>query len=497
MLGPKRFCFLNRTADLDSSEGWNDSSADTLYLYNLHYFDDLNAVDASGRTDWHHALIERWISENPPAEGVGWDPYPLSMRIVNWIKWAQSGNRLSSAALHSLAIQARFLARRLEFHLLGNHLFANAKALVFAGCFFAGDEAAVWRQRGMSILSREIPEQLLADGGHFERSTMYHSLALEDMLDLENLLKAFPDAFDKWSEEAAQWPALAGKMTQWLAAMCHPDGEISFFNDAATGIAPSPEELFRYADRLRIGQQSQMTNGVVWLKASGYIRVQVGDAVLIADVAPIGPDYLPAHAHADSLSFELSVGGKRLIVNSGTSRYGLGKQREYERSTAAHSTLEIDKESSSEVWAGFRVGRRAYPVDLAVEESISEVRISAAHNGYRRLPGHPLHRRQWTLGNRSLVVSDSIEGDYSCAVARYFLHPDAEIGTDLGRDCAILGDIQCRWTSAGANLGIAASRYFPEFGLDVPSSCIELNAAERAIVFHLSWRETSAEELSH
>jgi uncharacterized heparinase superfamily protein len=494
LTGPARFVVLNRSVDLDGPTGWNDPTLDKLCLYNLHYFDDLNAVDASKRTDWHYALIERWISENPPAEGVGWDPYPLSLRMVNWIKWAQSGNRLSSDALHSLAIQARYLAKRLEFHLLGNHLFANAKALVFAGCFFAGDEAAAWRQLGMNILSREIPEQILADGGHFERSTMYHSLALEDMLDMVNLLNAHPDSFDKWSETASEWPGLVRKMIRWLATMCHPDGEISFFNDAAKGIAPLPGELFRYAERLGIRHADQAGDGVIWLKASGYIRVQRADVVLIADVAPIGPDYLPAHTHADTLSFEFSVGGKRLVVNSGTSRYGLGKQREYERSTAAHSTLEINSESSSEVWAGFRVGRRAYPLEVAVEESVGSVIIRAGHNGYWRLPGHPVHRRQWALGDHSLEVSDSIKGDYSSAVARYFLHPDTEIRTDLGRDSAVLGDIRCHWTSTGASLAIIASQYFPEFGLEVPASCIELNAADRNIVFHLSWGEASAVE---
>lgn len=497
MTAPARFLVLNRSFDLDGPKGWNDPTMEKLHLYNLHYFDDLNAVGASKRTDWHHALIERWISDNPPAEGVGWDPYPLSLRIVNWIKWARSGNRLSSDAIHSLATQARYLARRLECHLLGNHLFANAKALVFAGCVFSGDEAVAWRQLGMNILSREIPEQILADGGHFERSTMYHALALEDMLDMVNLLNVYPDSLDKRNETASEWSELAANMTRWLMAMCHPDGEISFFNDAAKGIAPSPDELFSYAARLEIKHEDQISDGVIWLKASGYIRVQRDDTVLIADVAPIGPDYLPAHAHADTLSFELSVGGKRLVVNSGTSRYGIGKQREYERSTAAHSTLEINNESSSEVWAGFRVGRRAYPLEVAVEESGGCVIINAAHTGYRRLSGHPVHRRQWVLGNHSLDVSDSIEGDYSSAVARYFLHPDTEIRTDLGHDSAILGDTRCRWTSTGANLAIIASKYFPEFGMEVPASCIELNAAKRNIAFHLSWGEASAVESPH
>src|SRR5262249_17076636 len=127
---------------------WNDPSLDRLWLYNLHYFDDLNAENCGARRDWHRALIERWIHENPPGTGTGWEPYPTSLRIVNWIKWSLSGNLLSEMVLDSISLQASWLAQRLEWHLLGNHLFANAKALVFAGLFFDGILAGEWLDRG-------------------------------------------------------------------------------------------------------------------------------------------------------------------------------------------------------------------------------------------------------------------------------------------------------------------------------------------------------------
>ena len=96
-------------------------------------------------------------------------------------------------------------------------------------------------------------------------------------------------------------------MRIWLAAMCHPDGEISFFNDAAIGIAPSPTELENYAERLGLPSIAAPGDGVVHFPESGYIRVQRGDMVALLDVAPVGPDYLPGHAHADTFSFELSL----------------------------------------------------------------------------------------------------------------------------------------------------------------------------------------------
>ena len=478
--GPSSFVFLNEARELQSSSGWDDPSWPLLWRYNLHYFDDLNAVGGSDRIDWHRALIERWIRENPPPRGTGWDPYPTSLRIVNWVKWACGGGALSEAAIQSLAVQSRHLAQRPEYHLLGNHLFVNAKALVFAGLFFGGQEAVRWLEEGLRILQREVPEQILPDGGQFERSPMYHALALEDMLDLQNLMQRYPEAVpDAWRPEVQQWLDAIPKMRRWLAAMCHPDGEISFFNDAAFGIAPTPEEIEAYAGRLGHPALPPISDGVVFLEHSGYLRVQRGALTALLDCAAVGPDYQPGHAHADTLSFELSWNGRRLIVNSGTSCYGTGAQRQFERSTAAHSTVEVDGQSSSETWGGFRVARRARPLDLVVDDAGPRWTISAAHDGYRRLPGRVTHRRLWEIAADSLTVRDSLAGKWHSALARFYLHPDWAIeggradGTVAGSSIALVhGDERLQLRAIETALQVAAAHYHPEFGVSVPSRCL-------------------------
>ena len=472
MLSPTCFRFLNVEHEVRAVADWNSLQVPKLWLYNLHYFDDLNAEGAANRGDWHRDLISRWIADNPPGQGTGWEPYPLTLRIINWIKMSQSGDALDEVARHSLAVHARFLTQRLERHLLGNHLFANAKALVFAGCYFDGDEADAWLRLGMGILSREIPEQILSDGGHLERSTMYHALAYEDMLDLLNLAHAYPDALSPWQSLVASWPEIIIKMGGWLHAMSHPDGEIAFFNDAAIGIAPSPAILFSYAERMGLPGVI-VADDVVRLDASGYIRVTLGQAVLLIDAAPIGPDYLPGHAHADTLSYELSLFGQRLVVNSGTSRYGLGREREWERGTAAHSTFEIDGQNSSEVWAGFRVARRAYPFDVSVKRDGNEVIVEAAHDGYFRLPGRVVHRRRWILKANRLEVIDNIEGAFSEAVSRVYFHPDVQIrkvgagGAAFPLDCTV-------WWETNVDSTIETSSWHPEFGVSIPNSCLRM-----------------------
>ena len=241
--GGTSFTFLHETHDVRTPADWNNPAWPKLWLYNLHYFDCLRATSpiaisevlrdpAGGATE----LLVRWMEENPVGRGNGWEPYPISLRVVNWIKWlvSDAGDALPSDLRaqmeRSLCIQTRYLRKRLEYHLLANHLLANAKALVFAGTFFRGAEAEGWLRKGMVLYRKELPEQILADGVHFERSAMYHSIILEDLLDCFNLTgDAF---FAPWIE----------RMRTGLALLTGPDGKLAKFNDAAEGIALPPAE---------------------------------------------------------------------------------------------------------------------------------------------------------------------------------------------------------------------------------------------------------------
>ena len=489
LVGAERFRFLNETHDL-ADHGWDDLSLEKLWRYNLHYFDDLNAKDAIARLVWQQALLTRWVRENPPAMGTAWEPYPTSLRIVNWIKWALGGNLLPPECLHSLAIQVRWLSRRLEIHLLGNHLFANAKALVFAGLFFDGPEAESWLRKGMNILAREVPEQILSDGGQFERSTMYHALALEDMLDLYNVTRAFSAAAPSLCQSAiASWLACIGPMRDWLAAMCHPDGEIGLFNDAAFGIASAPIELERYANDLALAPPARAQVGVTRLTQSGYMRVEQGEMVALLDVAPVGPDYLPGHAHADTLSFELSVFGQRVLVNSGTSCYGMSLERLRQRETAAHNTVVVDGQSSSEVWASFRVARRARPLGLQIMRE-GGVKVVCSHNGYRRLPGKPMHTRQWLFLNKSLVVEDRVSGRFGHGEARFHLHPRVTLEAHAGGVTGRLGlknGLHLTWLVEMGELVIDESVYHPRFGISEPAHCLVLHLRDGGSRIKFDW----------
>jgi uncharacterized heparinase superfamily protein len=495
MTGPSAFQFLNVTGDLRSARDWDDPADAKLWRYNLHYFDDLNARNAIAREAWHRSLAARWVRENPPGQGTGWDPYPTSLRIVNWIKWALAaagGNpRLDPFLRHSLAAQTRWLRSRLEVHLLGNHLWANAKALAFAGAFFEGREAQQWLDEARALVEREMGVQVLADGGHFELSPMYHATLLEDILDLVNLSRVFPACVS--SDLRTRLSGTAARMLHWLRVMTHPDGRISFFNDAAFDVAPPHAALAAYAKQLAIPTESQPLRSIEALPDSGYVRLQNDRAVVICDVGRIGPDHLPAHAHADSLSFELSVDGNRIVVNSGTSTYEPGSERQRQRSTAAHNSVVVDGQNSSEVWGSFRVARRARPFDVTWGAAGAAQRLEASHDGYRRLRGRVIHRRRWTLSADGLLIDDHLAGRFESARAFWHLTPEVVLVTGPK---PVVTPVSLRLgESAPLHLSFEgsvvtsreSSTWHPEFGLTLPNTVLVTRFEGSTLVARFSW----------
>jgi uncharacterized heparinase superfamily protein len=264
----------------------------------------------------------------------------------------------------------------------------------------------------------------------------------------------------------------------WLETMCHPDKQISFFNDAALGVAPTLQELKEYAQRLlpdfpsahqkdRISKQKTYTH----LTASGYCRLQRDKITLLADIANVAASYQPGHAHADTLSFELSVKDQRLIVNSGTSCYTRDEERLRQRSSKAHNTLVIDDHNSSEVWSSFRVARRANVFGINLEKNEDQFILTARHDGYYRL-NKIIHTRKWIAEDNELLIQDRVSGVGVHKMELFFhIHPDNKL-VKINDQCMILSN-QSNQPIAKIEsdyiIKIEDSTYHPAFNLCVPN----------------------------
>ena len=468
------FIFLHEKFNL-KEVGWDNPHITKLWRYNLHYFEYLMQDDLHKNHDGiQYEIIENWLDTNPFGKGTAWEPYPTSLRIINWIKWHWKTGKLSEKAKISLWNQVRWLANRPEFHLLGNHLFINAKALMFAYVFFGQKIDSKIYKVAISIIKDELDEQFLEDGAHFELSPMYHALAMEDLLDLIYISDNLPIDFPKHEIIKRCKNGMI-----WLKSMIYDNEELSHFNDCANGIAPKYSELVKYAAKLGIDMNEHEVLGLNYHKTSGYVVFKDNSSHLIADFGKVGPDYLPGHAHADTLSFELAVKGNRVIVNSGTGVYGNSVERLRQRGTSSHSTIQIDEMDSSEVWSGFRVARRALTYDVLINfnrEGRDGVFFTASHNGYKRLKNSPIHKRSFRLLKNFWFIEDEVSGEGNEVISRYFIHPEIDVFKQeevfaLYKKQENLLNISF---PPGLQINIVNTTYHDEFGLSKSNKVIEV-----------------------
>jgi uncharacterized heparinase superfamily protein len=393
---------LGMVRELGDASGWEAADAPRLWRFHLHYWDWAWGLAADPDRLVARALFARlwrsWQASAKFGRGDAWHPYPASLRAWSWCGLHRdlvAGSEIEPDFVAGLAVHAGFLRRHLEYDLGGNHLIKDLKALIGLAVFFA-DEPQL--RRALRRLARQLTKQVLADGGHYERSPAYHCQVLADLMDVADLLRT---AGRPPANEITQ---TVERMRRWLGAVLGPDGQVPLLNDGY----PVDRELLTV---LRPGPDPVTPASPLYvLPATGLVRAVAGGWHLLADVGPPCPPSLPGHAHADTLGCLLHVDAVPLLIDTGTSTYEPGPVRRHERSTAAHSTVEVDGTDSTEVWGVFRAGRRARVGGLTAHADSSSVTCEAVHDGFRCLTGRPLHRRRWSLTGDGLRVDDVVTG---------------------------------------------------------------------------------------
>ncbi len=403
LYGDREFCFLNLRYKFDKDIDWNFIEYGKLWAYNLNYFDFLNQKEVNRDISLH--IIDEFI-DNIDKNSEGMEPFPISLRGINWIKFLSIYDIKDEKIDNSLYNQYMVLMDNLEYHLLGNHLLENGFSLLF-GAYYFGDKALY--SKAKEILKEELEEQILDDGAHFELTPMYHQIMLFRVLDSLNLVTnntIFKDELESFLIKKAT------KMLSWLNSISYKDGSIPHFNDSVDGVAPSSNELFQYAKSLNLDI------GRVKLQDSGYRVVDKDRYELRIDVGSIGPSYIPGHAHSDTFNFELRVDGKPFIVDTSISTYENSEERVKQRATSSHNTVKIAELDQSEVWSSFRVANRAEVLFLKERDG----EIVASHDGYKKRLGI-LHQRRFKYSDSTILIKDNIIGQIESNISQVaYLH---------------------------------------------------------------------------
>ncbi len=400
------FTFLNLSKKFEKKIDWNYSEYGKLWTYNLNYFEFLhqNEIKKNQGLFLIYDFIENFESNNDAKE-----PFPTSLRIINWVKFLARYQINDSKINQSLFLQTKLLEKNLEFHLLGNHLLENAFALLFAAYYF---EDKFFLARAKKFLQQELTEQILSDGGHFELSPMYHQIMLFRVLDSINLTSLNKNFDDDLLGFLIQ---NASKMLSWLKKITFQNGDIPLVNDCANKIAPNSKTLFGYAKKLKVSFLETP------LQDSGYRKINTEKFELFFDFGKVGPSYQPGHAHSDSLSFVLYLNGYPFIIDTGTSTYEKNEIRQAERSTSSHNTVQVNEIEQSAIWGGFRVGRRA-ETKILVE---GKDNWAAEHDGFRSQKIF-LKREFFTRKNEIKITDDSQQNGLQQMKAFFHFHPDVK-----------------------------------------------------------------------
>ncbi|MCS6873471.1 MAG: heparinase II/III family protein [Pyrinomonadaceae bacterium] len=396
-----------------------------------------------------------WMEQNPPGLGINWvSSLEAAFRLISWI-WAFhffEKSPLFSADLFLKAIKfLQFHGYRIEtylstFYSPNTHLTGEALGLFYLGTQMPFlPEAEHWRRLGEKILLDQIEKQVWSDGVYFEQSSWYarytadfyiHFLILKmllgeksDLSFLKKRLQLLVDFLMYITRPDGTTPLIGdddgGKMlplsnrrindfrpTLATASVLFNRGDYKFvagkaIEELAWLLGDEGLKLFEAI------RECEPTETSKFFEIGGYFVMRDGwdktDNFMIIDGGKMG-ELTGGHSHADTLSIELAALGKTTLVDPGTYTYHESEAiRNYFRSTLAHNTLSIDRESSSEPGEKFSWKTKA---NVVVHKRIIEERFDffeASHDGYRRLNPPAIHTRSVLfLKNDYWIIRDFV-----------------------------------------------------------------------------------------
>ncbi|MBN2018300.1 MAG: alginate lyase family protein [Candidatus Cloacimonetes bacterium] len=406
----RKYKLFNDSIDL-THINWKEHINDTLFQYHLHYNDFILGIDKGTGLD----IILNWIHENPPSDSIEWDPYTISIRVVNWIKFIAKFDIKDQTIYNSLHLQGIWLYHQREFHLLANHFFKNIVALLYLGYVFSNKK---WFQWALHDLNKQIDEQITKEGYHFEFSPTYHAIFTKDLLNVYNLLSN--NDCNVNNETVRNLQNVTSSALYWNQYYYDKEGYLPI-NDVNYQDTPQPDEIIKLAQVLGINSKKNQ-------HSSYYPTINNGSMKIMMCCAPFNPPYNPSHSHADINSVLLWYNGKRILVDTGNYTYSESDERAYSRSTKAHNTIEIDSSDQAEMWKAFRVGNRAF----ITEPEISSKLIRCTYK-FRNIS----HSREIKIENDAIIIRDILLATGEHAF-RMFFHFSPNCSIQLSENNVII-----------------------------------------------------------
>ena len=467
--------------------------------------------------------VKSWIRENPVGMGINWvSSLELAFRSISWLwafailqqseTWAKEDKAVFVGALGD---HAGHIARHLSLYSSPNtHLTGEALALYFIGNAVPElRQATAWRQLGRTILLRELPKHVLADGVYFERTTWYHRYTFDFYMHFLLLASRSGDILSHRVANSVQlladhlmwitrpdgtspsigdddggrlFPICRAASDDWRVALCN--AAIMFkrrdFRYVAGSFSEESSWLFGAAAREQFEQiqsdpptanSKAFPHGGYFVMRSGWDR----DAnYLVLDCGPHGVMNC-GHAHSDALAIEVSGQGRKHLIDPGTYVYSSdAPERDLFRHGKMHNTLTIDGQSASVTSGPFKWSHVARPRLECWHDQICFTFARGFHDGFARLPDPVIHRRSVLFPMREYwVVLDELTaaGPHTCDVNWQLAHEASakETADGQGFMVAVGGvDLSIIACEAGGSWSVRDSWVSPVYGARMPSKSL-------------------------
>ena len=412
-----RFRFLNHTVEAGAafSEKNDAGPAWQARLHSFEWLRDMRAVGTEAARVQARQYVTDWADVNQNWHPLIWRPDVMSKRLCSWLTHAEfisagADEEFAKTFLESIGRQVKHLRRAARFMPEGLERIETTKALIYVSLGLPG--GARFMPRLVKNISKICDRQILPDGGHIERSPQAQLAALQNLIDVRSILKIssldIPDSLQRAIDRAAPM----------LRFYRHGDGGFALFNGANEGKAWLIDVVLTKAE----ARGKPLASAV----HTGFERIAANRTLLISDTGT--PSRTTRGTHAGTLSFEISVGKQRMIVNCGAYTGRDETWRLAQRATAAHSTLVAEDRNSTEIRPDGTMGKMVADVWCERVEADGNTWLDVRQDGYTQSLGI-LHRRRIYLNASGTDVrgEDTLEGEGNHKFAiRFHLHPSVK-----------------------------------------------------------------------
>ena len=452
-----RYNFAGQEIHSPNKPLWEPNGVGPWWVAEMHGFSWLRHFKArDGKTSRQYArsLINDWmISGNKNYSPLSWKVDILGRRISAWICYSEmisedADKIFLEKFFKLLTAQSKHLSSIIKKYNEEPEVFTALRGLFISGMCLSGGSKRY--NQAKNILFYALNNQILNDGCHISKKPSITLDILTDLIWIRNTLTSNEPLLELIDNNIT-------KISHAIRSLRLGDGTLARING---GRSYSRDAIDKVLEKTGIKLRSRISSS---LTTSGYERLASGRSIIIMDCSHNSKD-----VYNGLLSFEMSVGRDRLIVNCGPAPNNEKNWEKALASSAAHSCLVINNTNSSSVKNNTKT-----KINVTREVTSGFEIISAKHNGYETLYS-AIHKRVLKLDARGTFlkgVDHIISGPGIEFKIHFHLHHKVNVSITRNKERILLQLPSGVWeffvlkNNTSLNLNIEKSIYLEDNGL--------------------------------